>query len=106
MWRPFQIAFLLASIPSTADPGHPDRRLVDLIFFPTGGGKTEAYLGIAAYAMGLRRLQGAIGGLEGARGVTVLMRYTLRLLTIQQFQELMPQVLAVTQAIGRHMVTK
>ena len=90
-WRPFQLAFFLIALPSVTDPTHVDRSaetdaIVDLLWFPTGGGKTEAYLGIAAYAMGLRRLQGTLGDLDGSRGITVLMRYTLRLLTIQQFQ--------------------
>ena len=90
-WRPFQLAFLLLGIPALADPLHPqrtdpDEAVVDLLWFPTGGGKTEAYLGLAAFAMFVRRLQGADYGRDGARGLTVLMRYTLRLLTIQQFQ--------------------
>lgn len=59
--------------------------LADLLFFPTGGGKTEAYLGLSAYTMALRRLQGVVAGRVGDEGVAV-MRYTLRLLTIQQFQ--------------------
>lgn len=80
-WRPFQIAFLLAAIPSCADTSHPDRELVDLIFFPTGGGKTEAYLGLSAFTVFLKRLRD-----PGDTGVEVLMRYTLRLLTAQQFQ--------------------
>ncbi|CAL9455255.1 helicase-related protein [Streptomyces sp. enrichment culture] len=79
-WRAFQIAFLLAAVPSTANPAHPDRSVVDLIFFPTGGGKTEAYLGLSAFAMLLRRLRE-----PGDASVTILMRYTLRLLTAQQF---------------------
>ncbi|MFB6706216.1 helicase-related protein [Streptomyces sp. NPDC056333] len=79
-WRAFQIAFLLASIPSTADPSHRDREAVDLIFFPTGGGKTEAYLGLSAFTMVLRRLRR-----HDDSSVTILMRYTLRLLTTQQF---------------------
>ncbi|MDG2285436.1 MAG: DISARM system helicase DrmA, partial [Alphaproteobacteria bacterium] len=58
----------------------------DLLWFPTGGGKTEAYLGVAAFAMAIRRLQGDLGGYDGSRGLTVIMRYTLRLLTLQQFQ--------------------
>lgn len=90
-WRPFQLAFMLLSIPSLADPAHIDRTNplaahADLLWFPTGGGKTEAYLGVAAFAMGIRRLQGELGGLDGSRGLSVIMRYTLRLLTIQQFQ--------------------
>ena len=90
-WRPFQLAFILLSIPALADPTHRDRTqpleaFADLLWFPTGGGKTEAYLGVAAFTMGIRRLQGDVGGLDGGRGLSVIMRYTLRLLTLQQFQ--------------------
>jgi Helicase conserved C-terminal domain len=94
-WRPFQLAFVLLNLPSLTDPAHRDRAqspaaLVDLLFFPTGGGKTEAYLGLAAYTFAIRRLQGVVGSASSARsgesGVAVLMRYTLRLLTAQQFQ--------------------
>jgi hypothetical protein len=90
-WYPFQLAFILLAIPPLANPIHDDRTkpldaIADLLWFPTGGGKTEAYLGIAAFAMAIRRLQGTLGGLDGLRGLTVIMRYTLRLLTIQQFQ--------------------
>lgn len=81
-WRPFQLGFLLTSVASTVDPRHPDRELIDLIWFPTGGGKTEAYLGLAAIEMFLRRFK---FGLKGA-GTAVITRYTLRLLTSQQFQ--------------------
>lgn len=83
-WRPFQLAFLLINLPGIADPAAPDRQLVDLLYFPTGGGKTEAYLGLAGFAIVLRRLRHHEGdGLAGA-GVTVVMRYTLRLLTLDQ----------------------
>ena len=90
-WRPFQLAFILLSIPALANPAHKDRTqpleaFADLLWFPTGGGKTEAYLGVAAFTMGIRRLQGNMGGLDGSRGLAVIMRYTLRLLTLQQFQ--------------------
>ena len=89
-WRPFQLAFVLLNLPALADPTHPERSgedgLVDLLFFPTGGGKTEAYLGLTAFAIAIRRLQGPIDGCDGRDGVAVLMRYTLRLLTLQQFQ--------------------
>lgn len=86
-WRTFQLAFLLLNLPALVDPTHPDRNsLVDLIWFPTGGGKTEAYLGVAACALALRRLQPQLGGRNSQAGVGVLMRYTLRLLTLQQFQ--------------------
>ena len=90
-WYPFQIAFILLNLPSASDVHHKDRSheteaIADLLWFPTGGGKTEAYLGLAAYVMGLRRLQGVVGNRIGESGVAVLMRYTLRLLTLQQFQ--------------------
>lgn len=80
-WRPFQLAFLVMNIVGTAQPEHGDRKVVDLLFFPTGGGKTEAYLGLAAFSIFLRRLRDP--SIQSA-GLTVLMRYTLRLLTLDQ----------------------
>lgn len=80
-WRPFQLAFILLNLPGLQDKLHDDRELVDLLFFPTGGGKTEAYLGLAAWTIAHRRLTAS--GRLGA-GVAVLMRYTLRLLTLDQ----------------------
>lgn len=80
-WHPFQLAFILMGLRGLAEAGHPDREVVDLLFFPTGGGKTEAYLGLAAFTIALRRLCNP--GLAGA-GLAVLMRYTLRLLTLDQ----------------------
>lgn len=80
-WRPFQIAFLLMSLRGICDSTHPDRSAVDLIWFPTGGGKTEAYLGLTAFTVFFNAISKVSGN-----GVDVLMRYTLRLLTAQQFQ--------------------
>lgn len=90
-WRLFQMAFVLLNLPSITDLHHPDRShetnaVADLLWFATGGGKTEAYLGLTAYTLALRRLQGEVAGRSGEHGVAVLMRYTLRLLTLQQFQ--------------------
>ena len=83
-WRPFQLAFILLNLPGMVDPESPERRTVDLLFFPTGGGKTEAYLGLAAFAMVLRRLRNPAHGGRAGAGVSVIMRYTLRLLTLDQ----------------------
>ncbi|PFH27377.1 DISARM system helicase DrmA [Burkholderia sp. JKS000303] len=109
-WRPFQLAFLLLSIPSLADPMHLDRvqpmeAHADLLWFPTGGGKTEAYLGVAAFTMAIRRLQGKLGGYDGSRGLAVIMRYTLRLLTLQQFQRATALICAM-EALRREALTR
>ena len=83
-WRLFQLAFILLNLPSLALTDHPDREgIADLLFFPTGGGKTEAYLGLTAFTLAYRRLS---PDPSHRSGVAVLMRYTLRLLTLQQFQ--------------------
>jgi hypothetical protein len=88
-WRPFQLAFFLLALDGTLDERHPDRDTVDLIWFPTGGGKTEAYLLLAAFVMVLRRFQ------EDGGGTAVLSRYTLSLLTTQQFQRAATMVCAL-----------
>lgn len=86
-WRPFQLAFQLLNIPAICDPQSTDRKLCDLLWVPTGGGKTEAYLGLAAFTFAFRRLQSdATNNPDVGRGVSVISRYTLRLLTIQQFR--------------------
>lgn len=83
-WRPFQLGFVLLSLESTLDGGHADRDVMDLLWFPTGGGKTEAYLALIALTAFHRRLSRPVP--DHGAGVAALMRYTLRLLTSQQFQ--------------------
>ncbi|TSI07645.1 DISARM system helicase DrmA [Lysinibacillus sp. BW-2-10] len=99
-WRLFQLIFLLMNIAGASDENHADRELVDLIWFPTGGGKTEAYLGVAAYTMAYRRMQ-APNQVDKYAGVAVFMRYTLRLLTTQQFQRAAALICAA-EMLRRH----
>ena len=82
VWRPFQLGFILLCLSSTAHRLDEDRNTADLLWFPTGGGKTEAYLGLIAFNLFIRRMREP----EKGRGVAAIMRYTLRTLTIQQFQ--------------------
>jgi hypothetical protein len=98
-WRAFQAAFLLMSLNGVADGTSDEREIVDLIWFPTGGGKTEAYLGVVAFYLFHQRLR-----TEGALrkdGTNVLMRYTLRMLTTQQFQRAASLICAM-EALRRH----
>ncbi|MFI0718476.1 helicase-related protein [Streptomyces sp. NPDC021224] len=97
-WRPFQICFLLLCLQGVIDDTHPDRGVADLLWFPTGGGKTEAYLGLIAFTTFLRRLEDPVHG----GGVTVLMRYTLRLLTLQQFERATALICAMELTRARH----
>lgn len=97
IWRPFQIAFMLMCLESAALAESTDRETVELLWFPTGGGKTEAYLGLAAFVLFLRRLRNSED-----TGTGVLMRYTLRLLTTQQFQRAARLICAMERIRLKH----
>lgn len=94
-WRPFQIAFILMNLNAIVDPTHKDREIVDLLYFPTGGGKTEAYLGLMAFVIANRRLRAnEAESFNRDGGVTAILRYTLRLLTTQQRDRITKMILA------------
>ena len=98
-WRPFQLGFILLAAASVVDRQHPERRFMDLLWFPTGGGKTEAYLALIAFLAFFRRLSAGEDPVRGD-GVAAIMRYTLRLLTTQQFVRA-AAVLLACEAIRR-----
>ena len=93
VWRPFQIAFILQCIEGISQPQSPDRNICDLLWYPTGGGKTEAYLGILIFTIALRRLNRKSND-STCYGTTAISRYTLRLLTLQQFRRTLTAITA------------
>jgi len=101
-WRAFQIAFLLASLPAATNPDDARAETVDIIWMATGGGKTEAYSAVAAFTMLWRRLHQVRAGTGGRQGSTVLMRYTLRLLTAQQLQRAAALICALERIRAAH----
>ncbi len=102
-WRPFQIAFVLLNLFGCMDPASDERKNVDLLYFPTGGGKTEAYLGLIAFVIGYRRLTAPLcSEYEKDGGVTVFLRYTLRLLTTQQRDRLIKLIVAAEMIREKH----
>lgn len=100
-WRPFQMAFVLISLTSLVDEKHEDRDICDLLWFPTGGGKTEAYLLLSSFEFFIRRLKAKPSGNSGG-GVAVFMRYTLRLLTLDQFTRAARMVVCCELTRKRH----
>lgn len=109
-WRPFQLGFILLAALSTLLDREPEERalrereIMDLLWFPTGGGKTEAYLGLVAMLIFHRRLKHG-GKPDTGEGVAAVMRYTLRLLTTQQFARASALILACEE-IRRSMPEK
>ena len=93
IWRPFQIAFILLTLESVCNPSSPEREVLDLLWFPTGGGKTEAYLAIIAFGAVFQRVCG--DDVKNGYGNFAIMRYTLRLLTAQQFERASALILAL-----------
>lgn len=95
-WRPFQLAFILMNLESICNERSKYRNFVDLLWAPTGGGKTEAYLGLAAFTIALRRRRArtSSGVNPTGGGTAVISRYTLRLLTVQQFRRILAMITA------------
>ncbi|ACI91296.1 helicase [Afipia carboxidovorans OM5] len=92
-WRPFQLAFLLSNIDCLVDP-KKESEVVDIVWFATGGGKTETYLGLLITAALLDRIRGKLSG------ITAWSRFPLRLLSLQQTQRF-ANALAAAEIVRR-----
>lgn len=94
-WRPFQLAFFLLNLESICDKNSGDRDTLDLLWIPTGGGKTEAYMGIMAFTIALRRIRSSeMSYNKTGAGTSIISRYTLRILTVQQFRRTLKMITA------------
>jgi len=97
-WRPFQLTFFLNCLESLYNFKSDYRDVLDLLWVPTGGGKTEAYLAIMAFTIALRRRRAinkkTDSKINEAGGVSIITRYTLRLLTVQQFRRTLLMITA------------
>lgn len=93
-WRPYQVSFFLMNIDSLVNENSNEKNILDLLWIPTGGGKTEAYLAIIAFIISFRRLNSVLSKDNTGGGVSVISRYTLRLLTVQQFRRTLKLVTA------------
>ena len=94
-WRAYQVAFFLMNIESLVNDDSEEKNILDLLWIPTGGGKTEAYLAIMAFIISFRRITSYFSDdMTQGGGVSVISRYTLRLLTIQQFRRTLKLVTA------------
>ncbi len=100
-WHTFQIAFILQTLPGLIPDNKQDKDFCDILWFPTGGGKTEAYLGLMAFTFAYRRLV-TYKDFQTDGGVSIISRYTLRLLTIQQFSRTLGLILASDMLRVKH----
>ena len=106
IWKPFQLAFILMTLESIINRTSPDREVCDLLWVPTGAGKTESYLAIALFTLAYRRRFSKRKNPESAIGVSVITRYTLRLLTIQQFRRTLTAITALEFLRVKHLGLK
>ena len=90
-WRLFQIVFIVSMLAEAvrseyredASLSAADLEVANLLYFPTGGGKTEAFLGITVFTMFFDRLRGK------NQGITAFLKYPLRLLAVQQLDRVL-----------------
>lgn len=94
-WRPFQLGFLLANLSSIVDKEH-ETDVVDVVWFATGGGKTETYLGLLVTAALYDRMTGKVSG------ITAWSRFPLRMLSLQQTQRF-ADAIASAEVVRREM---
>lgn len=96
-WRTFQLVFIVSSLKDVVAREHPewghidDRDHVDVVWVATGGGKTESYLGLIAFALFFDRMRGK------ERGLTSWVKFPLRMLSLDQLDRFCKLFLILNQ---------
>lgn len=96
-WRVFQFVYIIGKLP---DILKPKKDLFDVIFVPTGGGKTETYFGLIVTAMFYLRF------VKINIGTVAIVKFPMRMLAIDQIQRIAPLIALADMVRKEHFPTE